>query len=128
MDDLPTQQKQIVDAIAMAWDAVSVKEICRHTRLDSKTVSAQLGQLTENEIVERILTGTKNHLYHIGERFFNIWYLMRYGRKDNRVLWLVRFLEVICDPDTLRQRVISTSLINFVLANTILIGFTAFLE
>ncbi|MFM9951166.1 MAG: hypothetical protein ACKV1O_24740 [Saprospiraceae bacterium] len=105
MDDLPTQQKQIVDAIAMAWDAVSVKEICRHTRLDSKTVSAQLGQLTENEVVERILTGTKNHLYHIGERFFNIWYLMRYGRRDNRVLWLVRLLEVICDPDMLRTRV-----------------------
>lgn len=105
MDDLPTQQKQIVDAIAMAWDAVSVKEICRHTRLDSKTVSAQLGQLTENEVIERILTGTKNHLYHIGERFFNIWYLMRYGRKDNRVLWLVRFLEIICDPDMLQTRV-----------------------
>ncbi len=105
MDDLPTQQKQIVDAIAMAWDAVSVKEICRHTRLDSKTVSAQLSQLSEEEIVERILTGTKNHLYRIGERFLNIWYLMCYERRDNRVLWLVRFLEVICDPDTLRSRI-----------------------
>jgi hypothetical protein len=45
--------------------------------------------------VSKIQTGTKNNIYILKERFFNIWYLMRYGRKNDkkRVLWLTRFLE-----------------------------------
>ena len=41
--------------------------------------------------------------YRIRERFFNIWYLMRYGKKQHReeVLWLVRFLESWCNQKEL---------------------------
>jgi len=106
MDDLSPQQQEIVHAIAMNWDAVGVKEISRVTRMESKAVSAQLKQLEENSIVTKIRTRIKNHFYQINERFFNIWYLMRYGRRKerNKVLWLVRFLEHWCNKEELISR------------------------
>ncbi len=106
MDDLSTQQQEIVNAIALNWDAVSAKEIAQKTRLDSKLVSAQLKQLHQNNIVDVQATHTKNHLYLVHDRFFNIWYLMRMARKGdkNRVLWLIRFLEAWCDEEQLSKR------------------------
>lgn len=99
MDDLSATQQEIVEAIALSWDAVSVKEITQLTRMESKVISAQLSLLVKNDIVHKIRTTTKNNLYQISERFFNIWYLMRNGRHSdrNRVIWLVRFLEEWCD-------------------------------
>ena len=106
-DDLSTQQQKIVDTIARHWDSISTKEIAERTRLESKLVSAQLKQLYDARVIEKIPTSTKNHLYQISERFYNIWYLMRYGkRKDSsRVIWLVRFLEDWCGKDELEERV-----------------------
>lgn len=106
MDDLSDQQQAIVEAIALNWDAISVKEIAEQTRLESKVVSAQLNQLEKNGIVEKRATRTKNHLYLIAERFFNIWFLMRLGRKadQKRVLWLVRFFEEWCDKELIKDR------------------------
>lgn len=106
MDELPAQQQEIVNVIAHAWDAVSAKEVAQKTRLDSKLVSAQLKQLHQSNIVDIQPTNTKNHLYLLHDRFFNIWYLMRMARKGdkNRVLWLIRFLEQWCDEDQLSKR------------------------
>jgi len=107
MDDLSDQQQAIVEAIALNWDAISVKEIAEQTRLESKVVSAQLSSLVQNGIIDKRPTRTKNHLYLISERFFNIWFLMRLGRKSDqkRVLWLVRFFEEWCDKDLMVSRV-----------------------
>lgn len=106
MDDLSDQQQTIVEAIAINWDGINVKEIVEHTRLDSKIISAQLQQLERNGIIEKRQTATKNHLYLISERFFNIWFLMRLGRRNDekRVMWLVRFLEDWCDEDMMKYR------------------------
>jgi DNA-binding transcriptional regulator GbsR (MarR family) len=106
LDDLPPQQQAIVTDIALGWDAMSAKEIAKKTRLTSKLVSAQLNQLEKNRIVRRIPTSTKNHLYQLEERFFNIWCLMRLGRKNDRrrATWLVRFLETWCDEQELAER------------------------
>jgi len=106
MDDLSKQQKPIVNAIALNWDAISTKEIAEKTRLNSKQVSAQLNQLEQQWIIEKIPTNTKNNLYALKERFFNIWYLMRYGRRQDRkkVIWLTRFFEIWCSGDELKHR------------------------
>ena len=108
MDDLSRQQKAIVHTIAMNWDAMSTKEIAEQTRLPSKTVSAQLVKLQQQWIVDKIGTNTKNHLYIVKERFFNIWYLMRYGNQTDkrRVLWLTRFLESWYDSDELNMKLV----------------------
>lgn len=108
MDDLPAQQQKIVDAVAFHWEAISVKDLVKQVRLDSKLVSAQLRQLEKNQVIEKRATDTKNHIYLLKERFFNIWYLMRYGRKQdrNRVIWLVKFLESWCDKNEIEKRIL----------------------
>lgn len=106
MDELSSAQQEIVEALALGWDGMTAKEIAQKTREESKVISAQLGQLVKNEIVHKIETHTKNHIYQIDERFFNIWYLMRYSRKGDikKVIWLVRFLDGWCDEaDLLMQ-------------------------
>lgn len=107
MDDLPLQQQKIVDAVARNWEPIMVKELAVRTRMLSKTLSAQLNQLEREQIVVKHDTATKNKTYMIRERFWNIWYLMRYGRRDDKekVIWLVRFLESWLSADDLRERV-----------------------
>jgi energy-coupling factor transporter ATP-binding protein EcfA2 len=107
MDDLKPQQQKIMDAVARHWDAISVSELKKRVRMEGKIVSAQLHQLVQNQVIEKVPTNTKNHLYLLKERFFNIWYLMRYGRKDDRqrVIWLVKFLESWCSPEDLAKRI-----------------------
>lgn len=106
MDDLTAQQQEIIEALAFAWDAINVKEISAKTRIVSKSISAQLIQMEKNEMITKKQTNNKNHLYQISERFFNIWYMMRHGRKGDRkkIQWLVRFLEEWCDKKELIER------------------------
>ncbi len=106
LDNLSTQQQALIDAIAQSWDAVSTKEIAAKVRMPSKAVSSQLNQLEKNQLIKKIPTSTKNHLYQINERFFNIYYLMRLGkrRNRNRVLWLVKFFEICCGEKDLVER------------------------
>jgi len=110
MDDLKPQQQAIVDAIALNWDGITAKEIqnrLRDTEIDSKKISAQLRLLEKNDLVTSKKLDKKNKIYFIAERFFNIWYLMRLGRKRNKthVLWLVAFLKEWCTPDDLKHKI-----------------------
>ncbi|MFA6597621.1 MAG: hypothetical protein WCS69_07850 [Ignavibacteriaceae bacterium] len=106
LDSLTATQQAITDAVAQNWDAISTKEISKIVRMQSKAVSAQLNLLEKNQIITKIPTSTKNQLYQISERFFNIYYLMRLGRRKNRnkVLWLVKFFEIMCGEKELIAR------------------------
>jgi hypothetical protein len=106
IEDLPVQQRKIIDVIAKRWDAISTKEIAENIREDgkpmaTKLISAQLQQLEKNNVIEKKQTNTKNHLYQLKERFFNIWYLMRNGDRFDRcrVMWLTKFLEAWYDDN-----------------------------
>ncbi len=105
MNHIPKVLQNITHAIAINWDGMLTKEIAKKTKLESKAVSAQLKQLEKYNIVESISVG-KNKIYSIKERFFNIWYLMRFGKKKdrNRVEWLIRFLLAWYDKDELEQK------------------------
>jgi hypothetical protein len=111
MDDLKPQQQLIVDAVAKAWDAVTVSEIAEIARADrqglkTNQISAQLKQLVDNQIIEiEPRTTGRTNLYRLQERFFNIWYLMRYSTRQDkqRVVWFVKFLEGWCDTNDLKQ-------------------------
>lgn len=107
MDDLPAQQQKIIDAVALHWEPMEVKALTKAVRLESKVISAQLRQLEKNQMVEKYRTKTKNHQYQLRERFFNIWYLMRYGRKmdQKKVIWLVKFLEAWCEKGEIEKRI-----------------------
>jgi len=109
MDDLPTQQQAIMDTIALNWDGITTKEITEGLKkrgFNTKQVSSQLKVLERHGLVEARFIDKKNKVYLIKERFFNIWYLMRYGRRKSKqqVLWLVRFLEEWCDDTELEKK------------------------
>lgn len=107
LDQLSPQQQKVIDVIARKWDAISVRDISKKTRIESKNVSSILAYLERNQIVEKVPTSTKNHFYRIKERFMNIWYLMRFGRKNDQdnVIWLVRFFDAWCDESELTKRI-----------------------
>jgi len=107
MDDLPIQQQKIVDAVARHWEPITVKELTAKTRLISKTLSAQLNQLEKEQIVVKQDTANRNKTYMIRERFWNIWYLMRYGKRDDKekIVWLVKFLEAWLSDEELTLRI-----------------------
>ncbi|MCK5918891.1 MAG: SEL1-like repeat protein [Cocleimonas sp.] len=110
MDDLSTQQQAIINTLALNWDGMTTKEITKKLNnpiFTSKKIASQLNQLEKNGWVEsKKPDNTKIKVYLLQERFFNIWYLMRYGRKKNKnqVLWLVRFLQEWCDQKELIRR------------------------
>lgn len=58
---------------------MGAKELAQATRMDNKVISAQLKQLAEKGITERIATSTKNNLYRLSERFFNLWLIFTQG-------------------------------------------------
>lgn len=107
MDDLPTQLQEIVHTLAINWDGMLTNEIAKKTRIESKAVSAQLKKLEKYEIIESESIG-KNNIYKIKERFFNIWYLMRFGRKKDRqrVSWLINFLTTWCTKEELEVKAV----------------------
>ncbi len=113
MDDLPTILQDIMHTLAMNWDGMLTSEIAKKTKIESKSVSSQLKQLEKYEIVESIKTG-KNKIYMIKERLFNIWYLVKFNRKDDRdkVEWLVQFLNNWYSRDEIEKR--EKKLINYV--------------
>ena len=106
MDDLPTQQQVIVDAIALNWDGMLTSEIAKKTKIETKKIAAQMKGLEKSGFIKSVLINKKNKLYMLDERFFNIWYLMRYGRKKKKqqVQWLVSFLTDWCSNEELMQR------------------------
>jgi tetratricopeptide (TPR) repeat protein len=101
MNHLSAQQQEIMYNLAMIWDKTGVKEIAERMRSESKTVSAQLKVLEQNGYVVKETTDTKNHLYYIDERFFNIWFLMSEGMPydGSRVLWLTKTLDILLNEE-----------------------------
>ena len=95
MDDLSPLQREVVNTIALQWDAVSLEEIARKARLQPDDIEAVLQELEHLFIIERDISDSSPPLYRLKERFFNIWYLMRLtsGSSQARVIWLVHFLE-----------------------------------
>ena len=67
---------------------MSALEVAKKIRQEGVYVSNQLNQLVTDDIVER----KENEIYQLKDRFFNIWFLMRYGRKSkDKVLFLIKF-------------------------------------
>lgn len=103
IDRLSPVQQEIVDVIALHLDAITTKEIADKIRMQSKEVSAQLNQLEKNGVINKIPVNKKNYMYQINERFFNIWYMMRFGgeKEKQQVKWLVDFFEIWCGKEEL---------------------------
>lgn len=106
MADLSPIQRKIIHTIAINWDAMSTGDIAQKMRMESKNIAAQLKILEKQNMIEVRKADKKNNFYLISERFFNIWYLMRNGKRNGRerVKWLVSFLNEWCTEEELEER------------------------
>ena len=105
-EELPAQAQQVVDAMAIHWDPLTAAELAALTSLPINAASAQLKRLDDLGVIEKVpWFGEKKLAFQIGERFFNIWYLMRASRRARRKLvWLVKFMQAWFTEDELRLR------------------------
>ncbi|MCP5102625.1 MAG: hypothetical protein GY950_04565, partial [bacterium] len=103
MDALPPRRQEIVDTIALNWDALGADEISKKTRIPGEPLAGQLDKLVKSGIINETATAASGNLYQLNDRFFNTWYLMRNGRKreKQKILWLVKFLENWCNKEEL---------------------------
>lgn len=95
LNRLPPAQRKVVIELANFWDATKVKPLIAACKMTGKTISAQLNNLVKNEIVEKIATSSKDNLYRLKERFFNLWLLMTQGgiKEKQQAKYLTLFLE-----------------------------------
>ena len=105
LNHLPPSQRKIVVQMAFAWEAAGAKELARATRMENRLISAQLSQLIDKGVAEKIETSTKNHLYRLSERFFNLWLIFTQGsqRERRRARYLSIFLDNFYDGKELSR-------------------------
>ncbi len=104
VEDLPPQSRVVLDAVALNWNPITVSSISETTGIEATSVSSQLDRLQKLGIVEKVTLSTPAPTgYQLGERFFNIWYLMRNAsrRLRNRLRWLTEFLRRLYSPQQL---------------------------
>ncbi len=107
VEDLAPQARVVLDAVALAWNPITAADVAAATALDTSAVSTQLDRLQKNGVVEKVgLSSTARAGFQLGERFFNIWYLMRHGprRQKTRLRWLTSFLRDFYSPAQLNER------------------------
>jgi Tfp pilus assembly protein PilF len=107
VEDLAPQARVVLDALALNWNPATAADVSRLSGLDTPAASTQLDRLLKAGIVEKVGISTSSRAaFQLGERFFNIWYLMRHGprRQRTRLRWLTGFLAGFYSPKQLRER------------------------
>lgn len=99
LNSLPAPLRKIVLEMAFIWEASSVKQLAEKVKMESKLVSANLKVLINKGIVDKIATDTKNNLYRLSERFFNLWIIVTQGNPEQKrkARWLSIYLENFYD-------------------------------
>ena len=94
IEELPVQARKVFDCLAEGWRPMLAKEMAGAAKLTSSHVSAQLKQLVEKGYAREVrLPGAKRIRYEVGDRFYNIYYLLRFSRAGrDRLERLVFFL------------------------------------
>ncbi len=102
---LSAAQAKVLSELAYLWEAASVEQLIQKCSMEGKTISALLSQLVGLKFVEKLNTDTKNHLYRIEERFFNLWFNMTQGGPQQRheAKALTEFLETWYDKAGLQN-------------------------
>jgi len=107
VEDLSPQARVVIDALALAWDPITAASLSAITKLSKSKVSTHLNRLFRDGLIEKVSISTsKKNAFQIGERFFNIWYLMRHAprRQRTRLKWLTGFLRTFYTPKQLTDR------------------------
>ena len=94
IEELPVQARKVFHCLAEAWAPVPARAVAAAANLSSSQASAQLGILVDRGYVrEARPPGEKRFRYEVADRFYNIYYLLRFSRAHRRRLkTLVAFL------------------------------------
>ena len=102
---LPVQARRVFHCLASAWVPMLTKEVSAAAKLNSSHASAQLRQLKEKGYVREIhLPDEKRGRYEVADRFYNIYYVLRFSRPGReRLARLVSFLHDLFGPTAMRS-------------------------
>lgn len=111
MDALAELPRKLLAHIFEHWAPISLGQLADASQVAKSSISPQLQRLQLDGLIEKTpLHGTTRSGYQAAERFFNIWYLMRFSprRQRARLAWLVEFMRLWFSQDELynlaRQR------------------------
>lgn len=108
-ESLAVQGQQVVHALSIHWNPISAGELAEELGWEVNAASAQLNRLVKQGVVEKVPYFPAHKTgFQIGERFFNIWYLMRASRRvRRRLIWLVEFLKLFYSQEQLNAQALS---------------------
>ena len=104
MDALADLPRKLLAHILEYWAPITLGQLAESSQVAKGSISPQLQRLElEGLIVKTRLHGTTRNGYQAAERFFNIWYLMRFSprRQRARLAWLVEFMRLWFSNDEL---------------------------
>jgi hypothetical protein len=104
MDSLADLPRKLFAHILEYWAPISIGELASVSQVLNTSISPQLKRLELDGLIEKTtLHGTTRSGYQAAERFFNIWYLMRFSsrRQRSRLGWLVEFMRLWFSRDEL---------------------------
>ncbi|MDS4041498.1 MAG: tetratricopeptide repeat protein [Candidatus Competibacter sp.] len=105
MENLADQPRKLLAHVMERWAPVAAAELAEASGIPVTTVSGQLARLEAEGLIEKAkLPGRRRAGYQVAERFFNVWYLMRYTPRRIRqgLTWLVEFMRLWYSADDLR--------------------------
>ena len=118
IEALPVQARKVFHCLAEGWRPMLARELSVAAKLSSSHASAQLRQLVDKGYAREVhLRQEKRTRYEVADRFYNIYYLLRFSRAGrDRLARLVAFLHDLFGPrgmrsmypkvlETLRERV-----------------------
>ena len=94
IEELAPQARKVFHCLADGWNPMLAKEVAEAAKLSSSHASAQIRQLVDRGYAREVkLPGTKRARYEVGDRFYNIYFLLRFSRSNRqRLERLVAFL------------------------------------
>ncbi len=107
LDQLSDQGQLILGTLAQHWSPADTKALVERSQLPRGSVTTQLHRLVETGLAEKVeLPNAKVTGYQIAERFFNIWYLMRFASRRQRgsLVCLTKFLQEFYATPELERR------------------------
>ncbi len=110
IEELPTQSRKVFHCLAEGWSPMLAREVSAATRLSSSHTSAQLKQLVDKGYAREAQSEKEKRVrYEVADRFYNIYFLLRFSRRGYRRLkLLVAFLNDLFGPVPMRSMYLAT--------------------
>ena len=110
VEELPTQSRKVFHCLAEQWSPMLAREVSVAARLSSSHASAQLKQLVDKGYAREARSEREKRVrYEVADRFYNIYFLLRFSQRGYRRLkLLVAFLNDLFGPVPMRSMYLAT--------------------